>query len=58
VARLRGLRGAGPISLALTAWDIWRRIPPRHRKMIVKQARKHGPQIAARVIERRRRRGY
>jgi hypothetical protein len=35
----------------LTAWDIWRRIPPRHRKTIMKQARKHGPRLAARVVK-------
>ena len=42
---------AGVVGLAMTAWDIWRRIPPRHRKTIVKHARKHGPRIAARVIQ-------
>jgi hypothetical protein len=31
--------------MALTAWDIWRRIPPRHRKMLLTQARKHGPMV-------------
>jgi hypothetical protein len=49
-------RRAGPLGLALTAWDIWRRIPPRQRKMILKQARKHGPTIAKRAVEYRRRR--
>jgi hypothetical protein len=48
-------RRAGPLGLALTAWDIWRRIPPRQRKMILKQARKHGPTIAKRAVEYRRR---
>lgn len=38
-------RRAGPVGMALTAWDIWRRIPPRHRKMLLKQARKHGPMV-------------
>ena len=38
-------RRAGPLGLALTAWDVWRRIPPRHRKTILKQARKHGPTV-------------
>jgi hypothetical protein len=59
VARFRAFRRAGPIGVVLTAWDIWRRIPPRHRKTIVKQARKHGPRIAARVIKAQqlRRRG-
>jgi hypothetical protein len=40
--------------LAMTAWDIWRRIPPRQRKAILKQARKHGPTIAKRAVEYRR----
>ena len=51
MASFRAFRRAGPIGVALTAWDIWRRIPPRHRKTIVKHARKHGPRIAARVIK-------
>ena len=55
MAPFRAFRRAGPIGVALTAWDIWRRIPPRHRKMIVKQARKHGPRLAVRVIQSRRR---
>lgn len=52
----RFIRGAGPIGIALTAWDIWRRIPPRHRKAIIKQARKHGPTLAARIVQGRRNR--
>ena len=56
VARLRPLRGAGPVAVALTAWDIWRRIPKQHRKLIVLQARKHGPRVAAKLMEQRQRR--
>jgi hypothetical protein len=59
-------RRAGPVGVALTAWDLWRRIPPRQRKMllrqarkhgpkIVKQARKHGPTIAKQLADRRKR---
>jgi hypothetical protein len=55
--RSRVFRRAGPVGLVLTAWDIWRRIPPRHRKTIVKQARKHGPRIAASVITAMQQRG-
>jgi hypothetical protein len=36
--------------LALTAWDIWRRLPARQRKQILNIARKHGPKVAARVL--------
>jgi len=40
----------GPLGLALTAWDIWRRLPPRQRKQVLNIARKHGPRVAARVL--------
>jgi hypothetical protein len=40
--------------MALMAWDIWRRIPPKQRRMIMRQARKHGPVIARRAVEYRR----
>ncbi len=48
-------RRAGPVGLALTAWDIWRRLPPRQRKQIVNIARKHGPKVASRVLQARAR---
>jgi len=41
-----------PIGLALTAFEVWRRIPPKHRKRILKQARKHGPKLAAKAVKR------
>jgi hypothetical protein len=49
-------RRAGTIGLALTIWDVWQRIPPRHRKQIVKHARKHGPKLAARLVQTQSRR--
>ena len=49
-------RRAGVVGLAMSAWDIWRRIPPKHRKTILKQARKHGPTIAKHAVNYRRRR--
>jgi hypothetical protein len=44
-------RRAGTFGLALTLWDVWKRIPPHHRKRIMKQARKHGPKLAARAMQ-------
>lgn len=41
----------GPVGIALTAWDIWRRLPPRQRKQILNAARKHGPKVASRVVK-------
>jgi hypothetical protein len=41
-------------------YDVWNRIPPRHRKQLMKQARKHGPKLASLLMQqtqaRRRRR--
>ena len=48
-------RVLGPIGIALTAWDIWRRLPPRQRKQLINIARKLGPRVAARVMEARAR---
>jgi hypothetical protein len=45
-------RRAGPIGLALTAYDIWRRIPPAQRRQILAATRKHGPRLAATAVQR------
>jgi hypothetical protein len=39
------IRRAGPIGVALTAYDLWKRLPPKQRKVILDQARRHGPQV-------------
>ena len=44
----------GPLGVALTLYDVWRRLPPRQRKQVLELARKHGPRVAARVLELRR----
>jgi hypothetical protein len=41
----------GPVGIALTAWDIWRRLPPTQRKQLLNAARKHGPKVASRVVQ-------
>ncbi|MBA2568277.1 MAG: hypothetical protein H0V11_02915 [Actinobacteria bacterium] len=53
--RLRHLvyRRMGPFGLVLTAVDIWRRIPPKHRKRILAEARRHGPRLARAARQRR-----
>jgi hypothetical protein len=43
-------RRAGPLGLALTAWDIWRRLPPKQRKQVLDLARTYGPRVASRAI--------
>jgi hypothetical protein len=42
-------RRAGPLGIALTAWDLWRRLPPKQRKRLLAAARKHGPTVAMRL---------
>jgi hypothetical protein len=41
----------GPLGVALTLWDVYRRLPPRQRKMVLDLARKHGPKVASRVVQ-------
>jgi hypothetical protein len=55
MAPLRLTRRFGPIGIALTAWDVWRRLPPKQRKQVLNVARKHGPKVAARVMKARAR---
>jgi hypothetical protein len=44
----------GPIGVALTVWDVYRRLPPRQRKMVLDLARRHGPRLATRVVQAQR----
>jgi hypothetical protein len=55
VAGFRTFRRTGTVGLALTAWDIWRRIPKKQRRAIVRQARIYAPLVASKVIQQRRR---
>jgi hypothetical protein len=57
MARVGRLR-PGPIGLALTLYDVWRRLPPKQRKQVLELARKHGPKAAAKLMQlQRARRG-
>lgn len=47
-------RKLGPVGIALTAWDIWRRLPPEYRKQILAATRKHGPKVATAAAKRYR----
>ena len=47
-------RRAGPWGTALAIWELWKRIPPKHRKRLIQQARKHGPRLAKQAIKARR----
>jgi hypothetical protein len=57
VPRLGKLR-PGPVGLAITLFDVWRRLPPKQRKQVLELARKHGPKAAAKLMQlQRARRG-
>ena len=51
--RPRLSRRLGPVGIALTAWDLWRRLPPKQRKQVLNVARKHGPRVASKVLKAR-----
>jgi predicted kinase len=44
----------GAIGLAFTLWDVYRRLPPKQRKQLMRLARTHGPKAAAKVMDMRR----
>jgi hypothetical protein len=48
VPKLR--RTPGAIGLALTAYDLWRRLPPEHRRLVMTNAKRYGPAIAAAAV--------
>ena len=50
----RFARRAGPLGLALTAYDLWRRLPKSQRRMLLASARKHGPRVASAAAKRAR----
>jgi uncharacterized membrane protein len=49
VLRLFLLRRFGPIGVALTVYDVWRRLPTRRRRWLVAHGRRLGLRIATRA---------
>ena len=49
-------RKLGPVGIALTTWDLWRRLPPEYRRQVMAVATKHGPRVAAMAAQRYRER--
>jgi len=43
-----------PWALAVAAWDVWRRLPPKQRQQALSLARKHGPKVAKQIVKTRR----
>jgi hypothetical protein len=53
IPKLAGRR-VGPLATAAVLWDVWKRIPPKQRKQIIAQARKHGPGLIKHAMKVRR----
>lgn len=51
VARVRLPRRLGPLGLALTAYDVYRRLPPKQQRQALELIRKHGPRLGAKALE-------
>jgi hypothetical protein len=51
LTRLIGRR-AGPIGIALTAYDLWKRLPEPQRRQLLEQGRRHGTRIATTAAKR------
>jgi hypothetical protein len=43
-------RGAGPVGLALSAYDVWRRLSPKQKKLVMEQVKRHGPRVAGQAV--------
>jgi len=54
MARLVTPKKIGPVGIALTAWDVWRRLPPQQRRWMMQQARVHGPRLAKQAVAAQR----
>ena len=48
------IRPTNPIGVALTAFELWRRLPPKQRKRVLQITRTHGPKVAAALLARTR----
>ena len=55
--RIKLSRRTNAVGMALTLFDLWRRLPPRQRRWVFKQARKHGPRVAKHVMASRSKKG-
>ena len=56
VPRVKLSRRIGVVGTALTVLDAWRRLPPRQRRWVARQARKHGPRLARQAFHASRNR--
>ncbi len=44
-------RRIGPLGVALTLYDLYRRLPPKQRRQLLDLTRRHGPRLAAKMMQ-------
>jgi hypothetical protein len=44
-------RRTGALGIAFGAYDLWKRMSPKQRKVVIQQARKYGPKVAESVAK-------
>ena len=54
MARLSKLR-PGPVTVAITAYNLWKRLTPRQRRQLMTMVRRHGPTVMAKATDVSRR---
>jgi hypothetical protein len=47
------LRRVKPTTVALVAFETWRRLPPAQREQLLLAARRNGPRVASSLVRRR-----
>ena len=45
-------RRVGPVGIALTAFDLWRRLPEAQRRQLLEHGRRHGSRLAVEAAKR------
>jgi hypothetical protein len=48
------VRRVRPVTVALAAYEMWRRLPPEQRQKLMQAARRNGPRIASSLARRAR----
>ena len=46
------VRRVKPTTVALLAFETWRRLPPAQRQQLLRTARRNGPRVASALIRR------
>jgi hypothetical protein len=44
------MRRIRPTTIALVAYEAWRRLPPEQRQQLLHAARRHGPRMASSLV--------